>query len=277
MTVTAMPTTAQTGEAAAPSPRRRRRAGKKKILIILVVAARRRRRRLLVLAQAASRAEAAEAGRRGHARPDPDQPGRRPLPADRDRPAADRRAAKEVDGSKALDATIDLFSGQRDRRGHRPAAAPRELKKELEHQLEERLRRRGDGGVLHRVRHASELSNRPRGRSGPRRGSPIRSGRARRPIMPRDRRRRPCTAVAAPRSAADVPLDGRGAVRLPAPDPALARALPASCRSRFDGFARQATTVLTSSLRTVCHGRRCSRSSSRPTPSTSTALGARRT
>ena len=58
---------------------------------------------------------APEPGRGRHPRADPDQPRRRPLPADRPRAPADRRSAHEVDGSKALDATIDLFSGRSDR------------------------------------------------------------------------------------------------------------------------------------------------------------------
>ncbi len=80
----------------------------------------------------------AEAGRGGGARADPGEPGGRPLPEGRDRPAADADA-KEADGSKALDATIEEFSGLSDGEVTRPdvrAKLKEQLEKELEHRYE---------------------------------------------------------------------------------------------------------------------------------------------
>ena len=83
-TTTAPPTE----EAAEDEPRK---GGKLKKILILVVLLAVVGGAVLVLLPQAEAGGAAQAGRGGDPRADPDQPGRRPLPADRDRPPADRQ------------------------------------------------------------------------------------------------------------------------------------------------------------------------------------------
>ena len=133
MTVTAMPASAQDRRDRRAAEPEEKKGGLKKILIILVARARRRRRRLLVRAQAQAR--------RGRRKPgevvalDPIQINLADEHYLRIGIALQLTAAtKEADGSKALDAAIDVFSGRAMTEVTDPKKR-RALKKQLEKQL----------------------------------------------------------------------------------------------------------------------------------------------
>ena len=158
--------------------------------------------------------------------------------------------AHEADGSKALDATIELFSGADHGRADQARAA-RGAEAASSRRSSEDVPRRRDGGVLHRVRHPVAPTGDPV--TTRRDADPLRSDAATADTAAVT----PCCLRADLRPAtpghAVAPARRRaGALRLPAADPALPRALADRCSSALDGFARQATTVFTSSLRTVC-------------------------
>ena len=147
-------------------------------------------------------------------------------------------ATKEADGSKALDATIDEFSGLLDRRGQRPEEA-RGAEEGARAPPRGALRGRGHGGLLHGVRHAISLEY----SSGL-----VHAGRF-------DRREPPCIHVRAspviPACAEDATSSKAVAYDFRRPIQ-LSREHSRILQVGFDGFARQATTLFTSSLRTVC-------------------------
>ena len=142
--------------------------------------------------------------------------------------------AHEADGSKALDATIDLFSGQSTTPTCRSRGSASELKEELAQKLDGELPRRGDGGVLHRVRdpvtqpsparqlHRASLADVRAAESpqvGPLGADPLLRDR------PRARTANPGATRAGPGRSARPQRRRADGVRLPPPDPALARAL----------------------------------------------------
>ncbi len=149
MTVTAMPKNPATEATAAEDPAEAKKGGKKKILMILVL--------VLVLG----------GGGYWMFRPKPPAP---PKPGEvvtleaiqinlagnhylRIGIALQLTAkAKEADGSKALDATIDEFSGRDHGRGDGPEEAPR-AEEGARAPARGAVRGRGHGGVLHGVRH----------------------------------------------------------------------------------------------------------------------------
>ena len=206
---------------------------------------------------------------------DPDQPGRRALPPGRDRPAADRRRRRRPTAARRWTRRSTCSAA-----GRWPRSTTRSSATQLKEELAAPARASATTDEVMGVYFTEFVTQYERSimrhsRSGP----PIRSGRSATPIREACRpptstaERRRCS-----RRAADV------GARRPRPSPTtsgdpiqLSREHSRMLQLAFDGFARQATTVFTSSLRTVCTVSLLVGRAAAPTPSTSTRCRRRRT